>query len=254
MYEIHIGREGKQFGPFSEEQVHQMALDGSLLGTDLFWCAGMDHWEPATAIIAAVKSETATSPPPMPTPALVKAARFPSSQADGMGAGREARQIGSKLPTSVPSTKHAVGRVEAPSTAVKVNAEEGSDQPLSQTWLRRFQRIEQVVGPNMSRYSSLSLWEKLGLYLGFRGAGINILAGLFGALYYLAKGMWRPAISRLLLLIVVNQLLLMLLGLDALRSPWLTYGLGLILSFLLVGGPANMHYYRKVKLGDKSWW
>jgi hypothetical protein len=60
----HLSRDGKQFGPFSRDQLLQMAEHGKLQAQDLLWTPGYDNWRPATDIPGVLK------PPPPPTTPL----------------------------------------------------------------------------------------------------------------------------------------------------------------------------------------
>ncbi|MCJ7805962.1 MAG: DUF4339 domain-containing protein [Clostridia bacterium] len=48
--EWHLYRNGEQSGPFSEEQLFQMAREGRFQGTDLVWNQKMSDWTPADNI------------------------------------------------------------------------------------------------------------------------------------------------------------------------------------------------------------
>jgi len=67
MLVIHILRDGKQFGPYSEEEVRQHFAQGSLLPTDLAWHEGRDGWIPLKEFLEAPKWQP--PPPPAPIPA-----------------------------------------------------------------------------------------------------------------------------------------------------------------------------------------
>lgn len=45
-----VGKNGQQTGPFSVEQLREMAASGQLNGTDLVWREGMAEWQPASTL------------------------------------------------------------------------------------------------------------------------------------------------------------------------------------------------------------
>ena len=63
--QIHIMRNGEQFGPYSEEEVREHLAQGLLLPADLAWHEGIDNWAPLSDLIVAPKQKT---PPPPPIP------------------------------------------------------------------------------------------------------------------------------------------------------------------------------------------
>lgn len=81
----HVGRNGQQTGPFSVEQLKEMAATGQLSPTDLVWKEGMAGWEPASTIpdvftpaAPSVTSTPVTSTPSYSSPA--PATESPQSQ------------------------------------------------------------------------------------------------------------------------------------------------------------------------------
>jgi hypothetical protein len=80
--EIHIARDGEQFGPFSPEEVRRQLVAGTLLPTDFAWAQGVADWTPLSAV-----------PGLMPAPAKIgsapQAAPWQSSAATGPEVARE---------------------------------------------------------------------------------------------------------------------------------------------------------------------
>jgi hypothetical protein len=118
------------------------------------------------------------------------------------------------------------------------------DAQLSALWRIRFDLVEKAGGPTHPLLKQMPLGERFRLMF-------NIWALLFGAFYYLAKGMWRKAI----LIVLVSGLTLVLIEmvapngeLDAVRHA--VNGAITILITML----ANISYYKKVVLGDNGWW
>lgn len=82
-----VGKNGQQTGPFSVEQLREMAANGQLLGTDLVWKDGMSGWEPASTLagVFSAASGSVDSPAVNPVP-LAEATVLPPVQ-PGMPAG-----------------------------------------------------------------------------------------------------------------------------------------------------------------------
>ncbi len=79
----------------------------------------------------------------------------------------------------------------------------------------------------------------------------NILAFLFGPFYYLAKGMWRKAISLFTVCVLaatILELVLQSLGFAVLGKA-VGYGIAAIFAVR-----ANIDYYKKMVLKDNGWW
>jgi GYF domain 2 len=70
--EIHILRDGKQIGPFTEETVQSLLKQGNILINDLAWAPGLNGWSPLHAVLYPAAQPPPTSantvPPPMPPP------------------------------------------------------------------------------------------------------------------------------------------------------------------------------------------
>ncbi|MET0335796.1 MAG: DUF2628 domain-containing protein, partial [Rhizobacter sp.] len=79
----------------------------------------------------------------------------------------------------------------------------------------------------------------------------NVLAFLFGPLYYLTKGMWKKALSLFgacIVVVVVVGVVLDLFGFGKIADA-LGYGAAAIFAVR-----ANIDYYKKMVLGDNGWW
>ncbi len=61
--QIHITRQGAQYGPYPESSVKDMLVDGQLLSTDLAWYEGAESWQPLQELLGMKAAET---PPPIP--------------------------------------------------------------------------------------------------------------------------------------------------------------------------------------------
>jgi hypothetical protein len=72
--EIHILRDGKQIGPFSEETVQSLLKQGNILINDLAWSPGLPGWSPLHAVLY-----PAAQPPPPPVGAVPPPMPLPTS-------------------------------------------------------------------------------------------------------------------------------------------------------------------------------
>lgn len=118
--------------------------------------------------------------------------------------------------------------------------QEGADVEtltVGRTWKRRFHLIKGAGGID---------------HAGMGATRFNVLAFLFGSIYYLLKGMWRKAISLLGLTVAINVACNIVLVLMHLPSQ-LGYVASLVLA-AIYGLRANADYYRKMVLGDNGWW
>ncbi|WP_226686786.1 DUF2628 domain-containing protein [Stutzerimonas stutzeri] len=116
--------------------------------------------------------------------------------------------------------------------------------PVSDSWKRRFQAIARAGGPRLPSFKSLPAAERR------QAMAFNILGFLFGPLYYLAKGMWRKAISYTLL--ALGAVTLLVMGLGALGygdfARLLAYGVAGVFAMR-----ANLDFYKRQVLGDNGW-
>lgn len=110
---------------------------------------------------------------------------------------------------------------------------------VSDAWKRKFRLIEKAG----EGYFRQSRERSSG---GSFAVGFNILAFLFGPFYFLAKGLWRPAVAYVLLAVAVGVVL------ELISKGKLSHGLGYGFAFIYAIR-ANVLYYRKVVLGEMSW-
>ena len=61
--QIHITRQGAQYGPYPESNVKDMLAEGQLFSTDLAWYEGAESWQPLQELLGTKAVET---PPPIP--------------------------------------------------------------------------------------------------------------------------------------------------------------------------------------------
>jgi hypothetical protein len=132
-----------------------------------------------------------------------------------------------------------VSDVPAPLATIAID-----ELPVSDAWKTKFKLMEKAGGVKMPQFKALTTGERMKL-------GFGILPFLFGPFYYLAKGMWKKAITLFLLCLVVILLIEIALEMAGLgrfgRS--LTYGAGAVYAIR-----ANIDYYKKMVLGQNGWW
>jgi len=124
---------------------------------------------------------------------------------------------------------------------------QGSGQPFTAAeipagWQRKFALLEKAGGPKMPKYRDLSFSERRGLLFSLWGF-------FFGPFYYLAKGMWKKAIS----LTAVCTVLIVVLALIFSAMHW-SDGILNIVAGVIFAVRANIDYYKKMVLGDNGWW
>ena len=64
MSSYHIAKDGKQTGPFDEENIRRQLATGMLGTSDLCWCEGMSDWQPIGTVFNT--APTTGAPPPIP--------------------------------------------------------------------------------------------------------------------------------------------------------------------------------------------
>ncbi len=89
--ELHINRNGENFGPYSIEDVRGYLASGSLLSTDMAWHEGAVGWVPLSQVQAiAPVSSAKVAPPPPPRqpqpPATVPPGQITQIPSQGAGA------------------------------------------------------------------------------------------------------------------------------------------------------------------------
>ena len=53
MSHIHVGRDGTQFGPYSETRARSLFAQGTITADDLVWREGFESWRPASSVFSA---------------------------------------------------------------------------------------------------------------------------------------------------------------------------------------------------------
>lgn len=115
---------------------------------------------------------------------------------------------------------------------------------VSDAWKHKFRLLEQAGGPGQRHLKDLAPGERFKI-------GFNILAFLFGPFYYMAKGMWKKAISLFgacFAVLLVIGFVLDLVGLGKIGNA-LGYGAAAVFAVR-----ANIDYYKKMVLRENGWW
>ncbi|WP_187807255.1 DUF2628 domain-containing protein [Aquipseudomonas alcaligenes] len=135
------------------------------------------------------------------------------------------------------------------SSIIESNGEitEGKIESLlvSPVWKERFKAIYLAGGPKLTNIKNIPKSERR------KAFKFNILAFLFGPIYYLSKGMWRKAILytvAALIILVALGMLLEYLGYSKIANS-LHFGAS---AFFAVR--ANIDFYKKAVLEENGWW
>jgi hypothetical protein len=121
----------------------------------------------------------------------------------------------------------------------------GHDNDLPPMWQRRFAFFRRFGLPRSSpqaqeAYRILGLSQRMDV-------SANVLAFVFGPLYFVAKGMWRKG----LVLLVVEFTVLMVLGILGVSEIWLrAIGVGFSVIATIT---ANYAYFLHVTRASASW-
>lgn len=116
---------------------------------------------------------------------------------------------------------------------------------VSDSWKQRLRAIAIAGGPKLPRWKEMQQAER-------RAAmRFNLLAFLFSPFYYLAKGMWRRALTLSGLCILVIMLVDFGLMMAGVKDGGRPYGIAVGVFYSL---RANLDYYKKVVLKDNGWW
>ena len=79
--QIHIARDGKQFGPFSLEEINRQLAAGTLSLSDNAWYEGASGWAPLSTVPGVTTSAATSAATPAATPSV--AATPPAPAASG---------------------------------------------------------------------------------------------------------------------------------------------------------------------------
>lgn len=113
---------------------------------------------------------------------------------------------------------------------------------VSESWQKKFDLLEKAGGVKMPNAKKLSFGDR-------RKIVFNIWGFLFGPIYYIAKGMWRKAISLFgvsILIIVILELICREFGFSSAITNFVAAA--------IFSNRATVDYYKKIKLKDNGWW
>ncbi|WP_213947982.1 DUF2628 domain-containing protein [Luteibacter sp. dw_328] len=110
---------------------------------------------------------------------------------------------------------------------------------VSETWKRRFRTIRDAGGPDLPNIRALPFGERFAVTL-------NLLAFLFGPIYFIVKGMYRQALGYFMLSLVC----LFVLEMIGLGRHFRALGAGISAVY---GARANVSYYRLVIDRESRW-
>jgi hypothetical protein len=116
--------------------------------------------------------------------------------------------------------------------------------PVSDNWKAKFFLLDKAGGVKMPSIKALSVAERMKVTF-------NLLAFLFGPIYYAFKGMWKKGLAIFgasLVLVLLIGFVLELAGLGRFANA-LGYGAA---AFYAIR--ANIDYYKKMVLKQNGWW
>ncbi|MCE9685809.1 DUF2628 domain-containing protein [Shewanella sp. AS16] len=162
---------------------------------------------------------------------------------------------GVKFAASVKEVIPPLASTSKISAATKLNPMIKSYDNLSKRWkkvfaefdLRQADKLGFFASARSPAHTSRSKKEQI---KGQNIVGFNVLAFVFGSLYYMTKGMWKKAIYLFLFLMLVN---VTILTISALITDRDLTKLPLIINSIVYALTANYDYYRYYKLGETVW-
>jgi hypothetical protein len=135
--------------------------------------------------------------------------------------------------------KSEVGNVAVDSTAAYIER-----LPVSPAWKDRFVLIAKAGGPKLPKFKDLAFGERMKI-------NFNVLAFLFGPVYYAVKGMWRKGLALFVACVVVFTALSFILEFAGLGRTVNALGYAAAAVFAV---RANIDFYKKMVLKDNRWW
>jgi hypothetical protein len=116
---------------------------------------------------------------------------------------------------------------------------------VSDTWKKRFKAMQKAGGPSLPNVKELSPEDRKAI------TGFNVIAFFLGPIYYIAKGMWRKAIT----IFVLGFIALLIIDVILAAIGWSAASNATGIGFAVVWASlANADYYRKMVLGQNGWW
>lgn len=119
-----------------------------------------------------------------------------------------------------------------------------STLPASDSWKVKFHLFQKAGGATLPKLKDLSGKERMEI-------SFNVLAFLFGPIYYVFKGMWKKGLTLFACCVTVIFFITFLLELAGMGhlSKALRYGVAAIFAVR-----ANIDYYKKMVLNQNGWW
>jgi hypothetical protein len=115
-------------------------------------------------------------------------------------------------------------------------------ETISEAWQERFDLLEKAGGVKMPNLKNLAFGERRKVIFNFWGF-------LFGPFFYLAKGMWKKALS------LCGVAILIIVVLEAIcRAMGVSDSITNFVGGAIFATRATVDYYKKVKLQDNGWW
>ncbi len=158
------------------------------------------------------------------------------------------KPVGAYLAASGKLTREQIGKVVAMQEKfIARNAEPHVSVPSAQQknsmcppeWKSVFDLIERAGGPKMPDAGKLSFNERIFVYF-------NVWGFLLGPIYYLARGMWKKAITFFVVGISIIAALVMAIGQDMAFTNFIIPA--------IFSSRANIDYYKKIILNDDGWY
>jgi hypothetical protein len=144
----------------------------------------------------------------------------------------------SKLPAG--ATNRAIpAQPSQDDSSVRSQVDRISGLDVSDKWKERFRLIERAGGPGLQDIRDLNFSERYRL-------ASNLLALFFWPIYLPVKGLWRPALAYFF----IGTTCALVLGL--IDAHGLDRSVGYSTAFL-ASWRTNVNYYRRVVLGEASW-
>lgn len=141
-----------------------------------------------------------------------------------------------------PAPKQPAGGHEHPILEDARTDTNPSNRPVDEKWQLKFTLMDQAGGPKFPQIKKLSLGERMKVVFSIGGF-------LFGPFYYLAKGMWKKAIS------LTAVVFVMILVLDQILTAFDLPGvITNLIGPAIFATRANVDYYKKIILGENGWW
>ncbi len=116
---------------------------------------------------------------------------------------------------------------------------------VSPAWKVRFKAIAHAGGAKLPQFKQLSKKERQ------QAMRLNVLAFLFGPIYYASKGMWKKGVVYFLLTALVAIVIGVVL--DHFGYGHLARGVSCGLG-AWYGLKANVDFYKKMVEGENGWW